>query len=109
MKVCKKEYHVEDLDVICNTNHSDFDKEQLCVQLQLLGDNLDVVTADGTMNIFPRETVLSVIQPGAAIVNVASVALLQSILVIPSKNAMFSVIFNFCEFSEVEKGIVHDS
>ena len=52
MKACKKEYYDEDLGVICNTNHSDFDKEQLRVQLQLLGDNLDVVTADGAMNIF---------------------------------------------------------
>ena len=49
-----KDRHDEDLDVICNLYyyHSDFDKEHIIVQLQLLGANFDVVPADGAMNIF---------------------------------------------------------
>ena len=34
------------------TRISDFDKEQICVQLQLLGAYFDVVIADGAMHIF---------------------------------------------------------
>ena len=49
MKACKKDHHDEDLDISC---HSDFDKEQILVQLQLLGASFDVVPADGAMNIF---------------------------------------------------------
>ena len=57
MKACiglyiyKKGHHDEDMDVICYLYHSDFDKEQIRVQLQLLGVDLDVVTPDGAMNI----------------------------------------------------------
>ena len=51
MKACKKDHHDEDLDVIV-LHHSDFDKEQILVQLQLLGASFDVVPADGAMNIF---------------------------------------------------------
>ena len=95
MKACRKGHYDEDLDVICNTNHADFDKEQLRVQLQLLAANFDVVTLTADEYI-SRERVLSVTQPGAAIANVASVALLQIILVIPATNATFSVILNLC-------------
>ena len=52
MKACKKGNHDEDLDVICLLYHADFDKEQIRVQLQLLGVDFDVVTADGAMTIF---------------------------------------------------------
>ena len=66
----------EDLDVICNLYHSDFDNEHIRTQLQLLGANFDVVTAGGAMNIFHVKGyaygLLSVTQPGAAIANVAS-------------------------------------
>ena len=51
MKACK-EHHDEELDANCNLYHSDFDKEQNIVQLQLLGASYDVVPADGAMNIF---------------------------------------------------------
>ena len=46
MKACKKGHFDENKDVICNLFHSDVDKEQLRVQLQLLGANFDMVTAD---------------------------------------------------------------
>ena len=54
MKVCKKVIvtRIFHLNVICNMYHSDFDNKQLRVQLQLLGTNFDVVTADGAMNMF---------------------------------------------------------
>ena len=45
-------YGIFHLNVICNMYHSDFDKKQYRVQLQLLGANFDVVTADGVMNMF---------------------------------------------------------
>ena len=38
--------------LFCNMCYSAFDKEQPRVQLQLLGANFNVVTADGAMNIF---------------------------------------------------------
>ena len=73
MKACNKEHHDEGLDVICNLYHSDFDKEQPRVQLQLLGANYDVVTADGgSVEYLSRERVLSVTQPGAVVANVVS-------------------------------------
>ena len=37
--------HADDLDVICHLYHSEFDKEHIRVQLLMLGDYFDVVTA----------------------------------------------------------------
>ena len=57
MKAFNKEHHFEDLDVLCNLYLSDFDKEQIRVQLHLQGDSFDVVpvvTANGAMNIFHK-------------------------------------------------------
>ena len=59
------------MDVICNLYHSDFDKEQILVQLQLLGASFDVVPADGAMNIFHMKEYFLSLSP-AAIANVAS-------------------------------------
>ena len=88
-----KEDYDEELDVICNTYYSDFDKEQLRVQLQLLAANFVVVTADGAVNIFHvKERFLSLSQ-GQGLLMSQLVALLQIILVIPATNPTFNVIF----------------
>ena len=54
MKACKKGHHDGALDIICHLYHSDFDKEQMHVQLQLLHGrySFDVVPADAAMHIF---------------------------------------------------------
>ena len=72
MKPCKKGNHDEDVDVSCHLYHSDFNKEQIRVHLQLLGVDFEVVTADGAMKNLSRERVLSVTQRRAATANVAS-------------------------------------
>ena len=86
MKACKKEHYDEDLDVICNLYDSDFAKEPIRVQLQQLGVDYDVVTADGAMNIFDvKEYFLTLSQGQRVMLQV--VALLQFINVIPATNA----------------------
>ncbi len=42
-------HHGKDVDVICHLDHSDFDKEQIRVQMLLLGVDFYVVTANGAM------------------------------------------------------------
>ena len=86
-KACKKEDYDDDLDVICRTYQSDFDKEQLRVQLQLLGDNFDVVTPGGSLNIFQVKDYFMALSHGQRLLMSQVVALLPIILVIPATNA----------------------
>ena len=86
MKSCKKEHHDEDLDVICNLYHSDFDKEQIIVQLQLLGASFNVVPADGAMNIFHVKEYFLSLSKGQRLLMSQVAALLQFILIIPATN-----------------------
>ena len=65
---------------------SDLDKEQLHVQLQLLGANFDVVTADVAMNILHVNEYSLSIGQGHRLLMSQVVALLQFILVIPTTN-----------------------
>ena len=87
MKLCKKRHHDEDLNVICNLYHSDFDKEQICIQLQLLHDvDLDVLTADRAMNIFHVKEYFLSLSQGQWLLMSQVVVLLQFILVIQATN-----------------------
>ena len=87
MKACKKRYHGEDMDVLCNLYHSDFDKEQMLVQLQLLGANFDVVQVDGATSIFHVKEYFLSISQGLRSLMWQVVELLQFIIVNPATNA----------------------
>ena len=79
--------HDEDLDVISNLYHSDFDKEQSRVQLQLLSVDFDVMTADGASHIFNVKEYFLSLSHGQRLLMSQVGALLQFILVIPVTNA----------------------
>ena len=87
MKARKKRYHDEDLDLICHLYHSDFDKEQMLVQLQLLGASFDVVQADGATSIFHVKEYFMSLSQGLRSLMWQVVELLQFIIVNPATNA----------------------
>ena len=82
-----KGHHDEDLDVICNLYHSEFDKEHIRVQLLLLGVGFDA-DADGETNtgIFHVKKYFLSLSQGQRLLMSQVVALFQ-FLSIPATNA----------------------
>ena len=81
------------MDVICHLYHSDFDKEQIRVLLQLLGVDFYFVTGGGAMKIFHVKEYFLSLSEGRRLLMLQVVALLQFITVIPAMNATSERLF----------------